>query len=56
LLFISDVCDKSDVITQLLSLEATKGTTGKVLYEALSTTLEQYDLSFDKVISIITNG
>jgi hypothetical protein len=47
------VDDKSD-ITQLLSIEATKGTTGKDLYEGLS--LEQYDLSFDKLINVTTNG
>jgi hypothetical protein len=38
------VSDKFDVITELLSMEAMKGTTGEDLYERLLATPERYNL------------
>jgi hypothetical protein len=51
------VKDKFDDITELLSMEAMKGTeTDEDLYEWLSATLELHKLLWNKLISVTTNG
>jgi hypothetical protein len=57
LIFIRGVKDKFDVISELLSMGAMKGTIpGEALYERLSTTHEWHKLQWNTLISVTTDG
>jgi hypothetical protein len=49
--------DKSDIITELFSVEAMRGTTiDDDLFERLSATSEKYKPSLNKLIDVTTHG
>jgi len=57
LIFIWGVNDKFHVVSELLSIEATKSTrTGVDLYERQPATLEQHKMSWHKLIMVIADG